>query len=381
MPPRWKRHALTLATLVLAGCASSTSAPAGSPKPTPSPSVKDATADDVLQRTWAGYKAEFIEADGRVVDPDRDRATTSEGQSYAMLRAAWMNDRATFAATWKWTQANLQVRGDKLFGWLWSPKGGLQDRHSATDGDQDIALALLLGAARFQEAAYRDDAVTLLADLWAKDLADVAGLRIPVAGDWAPAVRDPGAPVNPSYFSPYAYRVFARADPRHDWNRVVDDSYTALAKCTVQGLPSNWCAIDGGGAVHSYMTGSGGDNYGYDAFRAFWRLALDAAWNREARARDYLRKGQKVIGPAVGPLDRGGKPAGGADPTFLAGVIPVAMNVDPDGAKKTLDEVLLPLVHDDAGIAYFDRRANYYEQNWLWFTVALARGELPNLAG
>jgi hypothetical protein len=29
---------------------------------------------------------------------------------------------------------------------------------------------------------------------------------------------------------------------------------------------------------------------------------------------------------------------------------------------------------------FWGNRYSYYEQNWLWFGLALARGQLPNLA-
>ncbi len=61
----------------------------------------------LLTAAWIGYKHRFIQPDGRVIDFQRDQVTTSEGQSYAMLRAVWMDDRPTFDLTWRWTQDNL----------------------------------------------------------------------------------------------------------------------------------------------------------------------------------------------------------------------------------------------------------------------------------
>src|SRR5487761_1306276 len=69
----------------------------------------------VLQQGWAGYREAFIRPEGRVIDPTRGGITTSEAQSYALLRAVWMGDRATFDTAWRWTVAHLQVRGDGLF--------------------------------------------------------------------------------------------------------------------------------------------------------------------------------------------------------------------------------------------------------------------------
>src|SRR5207245_563587 len=60
-------------------------------------------ASTVLRATWTGYKHDFIKSDGRVVDHRRNQVTTSEGQAYAMLRAAWLDDRTTFTGVWRWT--------------------------------------------------------------------------------------------------------------------------------------------------------------------------------------------------------------------------------------------------------------------------------------
>src|SRR5437879_360685 len=80
----------------------------------------------VLARTWSTYKGDFIQADGRVIDHQRGEATTSEGQSYALLRAAWMDDRETFERVWSWDAGNLRSRGDRLLAYLWGrrPDGG-----------------------------------------------------------------------------------------------------------------------------------------------------------------------------------------------------------------------------------------------------------------
>ena len=43
----------------------------------------------------------------------------------------------------------------------------------------------------------------------------MSGKSYLTAGDWAPGEQV--IPLNPSYFAPYAYRVFAEADPGHDW--------------------------------------------------------------------------------------------------------------------------------------------------------------------
>ncbi len=56
---------------------------------------------------WDHYQDHFIQADGRVVDYDRDNLTTSEGQSYAMFFALVANDQNSFDKIYHWTAQNL----------------------------------------------------------------------------------------------------------------------------------------------------------------------------------------------------------------------------------------------------------------------------------
>src|SRR6266545_2766549 len=108
----------------------------------------------VLAKTWASYKAHFVER-GRVVDHSSDARTTSEGQGYALLRAVYADDRAAFDEVWNWTKTNLQ-QPSGLLAWHYGkrPDGssGVLDAGAATDGDQDAALALLFANKRWGDA-------------------------------------------------------------------------------------------------------------------------------------------------------------------------------------------------------------------------------------
>src|ERR1041385_2589264 len=70
----------------------------------------------LLEATWRNYKNSYVMAGTyRTVDTSRGRITTSEGQSYTLLRAVWMGDKPTFDGTWHWTEANLEHSEDALF--------------------------------------------------------------------------------------------------------------------------------------------------------------------------------------------------------------------------------------------------------------------------
>ncbi|MBV8301206.1 MAG: hypothetical protein JOY68_04720 [Candidatus Dormibacteraeota bacterium] len=348
----------------------------------------------VLQTTWQSYARTFITADGRVVDPHIGGNTTSEGQSYALLRAVWMDDRSTFDRVWTWTQMHLW-QPEQRFAWLWNASGHVQDRSSATDADEDIALALLFAANRWHDSTYRSAALPVITGIWSEDVATVNGVPYLTAGNWAPQ-GDPAGPVlDPSYFAPYAYRIFAAADSSHDWAALVRSSYRVLTSCSqtalggtpATGLPPDWCVLDrNAGTVRPYSARSGGDDYGYDAFRVMWRTALDAVWNDSPDALSYLgsqsflRSEWQRRGALAAVYHHDGTPTTTYDdPTVYGGDIGAFIG-DPGAAQGILTDKLLASLHEAGGVAYFGTADNYYEQNWVWFGLALGAGQLPDLA-
>ncbi len=378
---------LVLAIVLLAGSGARTGATDGG--------VAPATA---LRQTWEGYKSVFVQGDGRVIDRERNQVTTSEGQSYTMLRAVWMDDRPAFAQVWGWTQNNLRQPGHPLFAWLWGQGNDgawtVQDPHSAADADEDIALALVLAGRRWHDPTYLSDARSVLSQIWSAEVGSVAGRPYLAAGDWAVS---PGQVVlDPSYLAPASYRVFAAFDHEHDWTALVGSSYSALQACSwghldagnSVGLPPNWCVLSPGGAS-SYSGNSDGDVYGYDAFRVMWRVALDAHWFGSGQARSYLQ-GMKFLRhqweqhhELHAQYSHDGTPVPGAsqDPTVYGGDIGAFLTTAPSAARAILQQRLLATYQGGSPPAHWGDPNNYYEQNWVWFGVALATGAIPKPAG
>jgi endoglucanase len=386
--------------VVVSGCGAGVQAPApsssgatGSP---PAPTAEGSTRPDldgVLQSAWAGYRHTFIEPAGRVVDPQQQRRTTSEGQSYAMLRSAWLDDRQTFATVWDWTRRNLRV-GSGAFGYLWGQRGdgswGLIDNHSATDGDQDIALALLIAARRWGQSAYEHDARDVITAIWNAEVATLGGKPYVTAGDWA-TTTSPGPTVNVSYFAPYAYTIFARVDSAHRWQDAVDTSYRVLDACTSSplaeqrsaGLPPNWCVVDAGGIPHHAAAMQASDDYGYDAFRVMWRLAVAWQWDRDSRARDFLQRTDFLRrawhnGAMLASVyaHDGSVRSGNEDVAVYGGDVGNFLVTDGAAATAVVEGKLLASKQQQGGNTFFADAQNYYDQNWVWFGLALAAGRI-----
>ena len=178
---------------------------------------------DDLSALWSFYKQTYIQ-NGRVVSLDENGITTSEGQGYAMLRAVWSNDRATFNTVWDWTKQHLQVRDDKLFAWKW--KGTVLDKNSATDADTDIALALILAARRFDHPPFQIQSLAIIDSIWNQEMVHVGSRAYVTAGNWARYEDYPT--IHVAYLAPYAYEIFASVDSHHPWSQAIDASYAIL---------------------------------------------------------------------------------------------------------------------------------------------------------
>jgi cellulose synthase (UDP-forming) len=332
---------------------------------------------DALSALWSYYRYTHVQA-GRVVALDEGGVTTSEGQGYALLRAVWTDDRATFDEVWRWTREHLQVRGDRLLAWRW--KDRVLDRNAATDADQDVALALVLASRRFGDPRYLEAARPLLADLWGREVVSAGDRFYPTAGNWAPGERWPT--IHVAYLAPYAYEVFAGVDPDRPWHALVDGSYAVLRFLFVEkglALPPEKIWLDPKtGALLLARPGGEPAAFGYDAVPIYWRVALDARWfgrrdQADLRARmlrfpaeafreeDRLRDRATTTGRPLSELD--GLP-------HLASVQALAAVEDPPLARELRERKLDALF--DAALA--GEPTPYYLHNWLWFGRALETG-------
>ena len=345
---------------------------------------------DWLQNSWAVYRKKFIQHDGRVMDFFQENATTSEGQSYALLRAVWLNDKATFDLVWAWTQQNIQNReNDVLFAWKWgkdphSDDWKTLDTTQASDADQDIALALLMANKRWEEARYKQQALAILTDFWRYNVVQSKlGPVVLPGGDWYKT--DTAIPVNtilnPSYFSPATYRLFAEVDTSHPWQQLANTSYKILQKSQTLSktkLSPDWVMLNRTtGDVYlqtdfdRYPTQK--SHFGYEAIRTPWRVLLDATlFPREAgsTATAILTKTATTLETYI--VKNG----------VLPGVLnPQGVEVEPLKSKaiygalypllKTFRPTLvkqLVMVYDWTDATITD---DYYAQNWYWFGLAL----------
>lgn len=360
----------------------------------------------MLSGLWNSYKDEYWESgSGRTIDRQSGNITTSEGQSYTMLRAVWQSDKATFDKTWGWTKQQLQ-RPDHLFSWRWGKLadgsyGILNDQggqNSASDADSDIALALVMAASRWQQQSYLNDAKAIIGSIWTNEVVHINDKPYLVANNLEKA--DPTqAIINPSYIAPANYRIFAGVDTAagHDWNGLVASSYSLLNtvidsnldKSSSAHLPPDWVVISKlTGDISAPTAAQGGNlstNYGYEAFRIPWRLALDYRWNKADEAKSTLAKmsflsDQWSSNAKLSPIySHDGKPQATYESTgAYGGDLGYFILERPSQATDVYNKKLKYLY--DPNKNAFSQDLSYYDANWAWFGMALYTNQLDNLA-
>jgi hypothetical protein len=120
---------------------------------------------------------------------------------------------------------------------------------------------------------------------------------------------------NPSYHAPFAYKAMRDfmnqfgtqlgfsdgASYVSLWNQVIDTSYAVLsaAQCSATGLIPNWYVPNSNPSVVG-TTGCSGSGtpaaeFGSEASRTVWRVALDYIWTKDSRAKAFLAR----MGPMV----------------------------------------------------------------------------------
>jgi endoglucanase len=216
------------------------------------------------------YVDRFITPEGRLTDDANGGVSHSEGQGYAMLIAVRADDRAAFDRIWRWTNANLMVRGDGLAAWRYDPNHTppVADHNNATDGDLLIAWALAEAGTRWRETAYlksaRRIADAILTILTAPS--PWGPVLMPGAAGFGPGDREDGPVVNLSYWIFPALHRLKNLAGSAGWAGVNESGLALIdqARFGQARLPANWISLAGGAPAPA----KGFDAlFGYDAVR------------------------------------------------------------------------------------------------------------------
>lgn len=228
---------------------------------------------------------------------------SSGSQAYAMLQAVSVNDINSFNQNLNWISETLKLPDKYLFARLY---GLDQDKQlvikegaTSSQADEDIALSLLLAYNIWDDERYYAIAKSMINDIWDSEVVTVGEKYVLTSG--SDAKKPEGYLINPYYFSPATYRIFALVDKTHPWDQLAEDSYDLLTKMGDNAgqdinksvaLPPNWVLIDKSGNITSARAYKGpeADLHGDNAYRIVWRVSLDKEWFKASKSENYLSK-------------------------------------------------------------------------------------------
>jgi len=236
---------------------------------------------------YAGWKTKFYvdcgSGQARIAAGAGSAQTFSEGIGYGMLLAAANDDRDALDKLWAYYQGHLDPNG--LMNWqINGCTAEAWGNYAATDGDEDVAMALVQADAKW--GGYTTAAKGLIAKIKQFETSQTTTPTYLRPGDATNNGGKGESVVNPSYFAPGYWRVWATYTGDASWNQLVTDAYAMLAKwqaltiSNYTNLVPDWGKSDG--------TNPNGGGYYYDACRTPWRVATDYVWFGTPEAKTFL---------------------------------------------------------------------------------------------
>lgn len=277
---------------------------AGAIKPT---HVSQATMDAQVSAHYSAWKTNYLRTaggQGTWVKYDDTNSTVSEAHGYGMVLAAYMGDKSVFDSMYGYFTKHPSSNAPHLMAWKQTLSGGVmknvEGSDSATDGDMDIAYALLLAHVQWGSAGsinYKARALEVMHDILAHEVNQSYWNLTP--GDWASGAD--ASHTRPSDFMTGHVLAFAKYDTANadKWNAVYNRiaqtvNYQFSHGSGATGLMPDFMVRSGSSFVPvsgTYLESSHDGDFSYNACRTPWRLAM--SWLNQGRT-DLLAPQQKM---------------------------------------------------------------------------------------
>jgi len=303
-----------------------------------------------LRSTGDGQRYVFCNAE-KTFAP-KNTQSVSEGHGYGMLAAVLMagvdpEAHADFDGLYRFFRAHPAGKNRDLMAWRQVAKGQSdEDRESATDGDLDIACALLMANSQWGSRGkidYRKEALKVIAAI---GFAETDPQRHTLTlGSWVDDESPQRGGFRPSDFIPAHFKTFAVASGEAAWMQITDTTYRILREITAAhspktGLLPDFVQYKQGAcrpAPPRYLEGRYDGCYSYNACRVPWRVGTDYLLSGDTRALALLKPlnawAQKATGGDPAKLNAGyqlnGKPLEEDSSAAFIGPLAVAAMSDP----------------------------------------------------
>jgi len=265
-------------------------------------------------RTWekdylrGNSQQKFVKTNSGTTDQ-----TLSEAQGYGMLITVMaakqgFGSQKTFDQLTRYYLNHQISSQNPLMAWRQTGQGiamvsNKAEKTSATDGDLDIAYALILADEQWGSSGkikYNKLAKKLLKSIKKHEINSTT--KLPKVGDWA-INSDSSKLVRTSDLMTAYFRKFARFTGDGSWIIVAQNSQKTLRNLSNQektGLMSDFVTVSGSrlktGHVKANQVASKYDNqYGFNACRIPWRVAYDYQLNRSRTSKQVLLKMNKFF--------------------------------------------------------------------------------------
>jgi endo-1,4-beta-D-glucanase Y len=272
------------------------------------PSTADQAAlDDAVKAAYDQWKSEFLEegcGDNRAyvaANTTDTLRTVSEAHGYGMLILAYMaghdpDAKRLFDAMYNYFRDH--PAGGALMAWAQGHNcENLEGSTSATDGDLDIAYALLLADKQWGSGGtvdYRSVARDVLDAIWDKEV-DPSGSYL-LLGNWARSA-EPNA-TRTSDFMPDHLAAFAEASGDERWTTLNDREYEMIASLQENHAPDtgllpdfvNNPSTDPEPAEPEFLETEFDGTYSWNACRDPFRLGVHYLTSGDERAKEALER-------------------------------------------------------------------------------------------
>ncbi|NDJ75204.1 MAG: hypothetical protein GYB65_03005 [Chloroflexi bacterium] len=359
--------------------------------------------DEIVSSTWEGYKENYIfcgencgDNMGLVFDPNMEYQAVSEGIGYGMLMAVMMDDQETFDIIYDAAYSIMVDENTGLLNWRVDNTGEITGYTSATDAEEDVAVALIFAQSRVDRGEwdqhatmpYGDRANALIDAIWAYEVADDKYLT--PGDDWGGYGQEI---LNLSYFAPAWYRIFDQFQGTDRWSLVITYGYRSLylTEGATLGLAPDWSTSDGGPAFEYCDENDRArdacryEMY-YDAIRVPWRIAVDCLWFDDFRACNWSRQSAEFLNSLPDEqfarmYDMTGEPIISYQNELTTGMwLPAAMAAEDADLTAALAEDLYGYAGNALTGGYWGGTPQYYfNQSLAWFGASLLSGDFQNL--
>eukprot|EP00123_Amoebidium_parasiticum_P000568 comp11418_c0_seq1/m.5812 comp11418_c0_seq1/g.5812 ORF comp11418_c0_seq1/g.5812 comp11418_c0_seq1/m.5812 type:complete len:408 (-) comp11418_c0_seq1:427-1650(-) len=342
-----------------------------------------------LKKGCGGYY--IVQQEGFVV---------SEAIGYGMLIAVNMagvdpDAKVILDGLYAFSRLHPSTINADLMAWTQNPqtcKNRVEEgKDSATDGDLDIAYALLAAGKQWGDAKYINAAKKIIAASKASTM-DPKN-RYMLLGDWVGTGAEFKKFSRGSDFMPQHFRSFAKffatsAPDLTAWARVSNNTYTYFSTIQSKYAPKSGLIPDffqisvsnQASPVPGQILESKNDkDYYYNSCRVPWRVSLDYIYNRDSRAKEIANKIANFAKTSAKGKPSGifagysldGKPLPGSNYQSGAFIAPMAVAAMVDPTHQIwLNTLWGWLVAQKAGAGYFEDTLQMLvmlavSQNWI----------------